>query len=135
MTDKQDGLDALNALSVYVGADDELGNFYLKTLHQALTGDCGGVDKTCIDCPEWMGQKTCCGWKDKALTAPVVDVGGAPTQSQIRDALADLNELFRDKNPHFHVAHHLQARYLNKHKETIRTLLQSALDAQERGDE
>lgn len=37
--------------------------------HLTTMREDGWGDKTCIDCPEWMGQKTCCGWKDKALTA------------------------------------------------------------------
>jgi len=42
---------------------------------------------------------------------------------KIRAAREDFEELFRDKNPHFNVAHHLQARFLGRQKDTIRVLL------------
>lgn len=47
----------------------------------------------------------------------------AAPKEDVERALDDMDELFKDKNPAFNVAHHLQARFLSKHIETIRRVL------------
>jgi len=51
------------------------------------------------------------------------------TREQIKAALDALDKLFTDKNPYFNVAHHLQARYLGSHRETICALLSGDIAA------
>ena len=56
--------------------------------------------------------------------------------NKISKAREALDDLFRDKNPYFNVAHHLQARFLSGHKDTILHILTtlSSIDAERLGE-